>query len=91
MGLFDFSRKSSGNYAKDRLKYLLISDKTNCSKDLMYQIKKDMLEVVSRYFEIDARDLQIEIMQVKSEQENQTIPVIQAYIPIRNMNTKNIR
>ncbi len=91
MGLFDFSRRSSGSYAKDRLKYLLISDKTDCSRDVLYQIERDILDVLSRYFEIDANDLQIQIVQVKSEQNKGAKKVLQAYIPIRNMNTKTIR
>ena len=57
----------------------------------MYQIERDILDVLSRYFEIDANDLQIQIVQVKSEQNEGAKKVLQAYIPIRNMNTKTIR
>jgi cell division topological specificity factor MinE len=41
MGLADFFRKkSSSNVAKDRLKMVLVSDRANCSPDIMEQIKK---------------------------------------------------
>ena len=41
MGLFDLftKKKSSSDYAKDRLKLLLVSDRANCSPDIMEQIK----------------------------------------------------
>ena len=36
MGLFDlFKKKNSGDVAKDRLKLLLVSDRANCSPDVM--------------------------------------------------------
>lgn len=40
MALMDFFRKkSSGDVAKDRLKLLLISDRANCSPEVMELIK----------------------------------------------------
>ena len=48
MGLFDLftKKKSSSDYAKDRLKLLLVSDRANCSPDIMEQIKNDIIEVI---------------------------------------------
>ena len=34
-----FRKKSSGNVAKDRLKLVLVSDRANCSPDIMEQIQ----------------------------------------------------
>ncbi|MDE7157045.1 MAG: cell division topological specificity factor MinE, partial [Lachnospiraceae bacterium] len=35
MSLFDmFKKKSSGTVAKDRLKFLLVSDRANCSPEI---------------------------------------------------------
>ena len=46
MGIADFFRKkSSGNVAKDRLKLVLVSDRANCSPELMEQIKNDNLNI----------------------------------------------
>ena len=40
MSLLDlFKKKSSGTIAKDRLKLLLVSDRANCSPDVMEMIK----------------------------------------------------
>ena len=50
MGISDFfRRKSSGNVAKDRLKLVLVSDRANCSPELMEQIKNDIIRVLSKY------------------------------------------
>ena len=41
MSFVDFFKRkpSSGNVAKDRLKLVLVSDRANCSPELMEQIK----------------------------------------------------
>ena len=44
-----FRRKPSREVAKDRLKILLISDRVNCSPEILEMIKKDIAEVISRY------------------------------------------
>ena len=43
MGFFDnfFKKKSSGEVAKDRLKLLLVSDRSNCSPETMELIKNE--------------------------------------------------
>ena len=46
MGFMDFfKKKNSGNVAKDRLKLLLISDRADCSPDVMENIKNDIIKV----------------------------------------------
>ena len=47
MGLFDlFKKKSSGDVAKDRLKLLLVSDRANCSPEVMEMIKNDIIKKI---------------------------------------------
>ena len=66
MALMDFFRKkSSGDVAKDRLKLLLISDRANCSPEIMELIKNDIIKVISKYMEIDCDGLDIQITQMK--------------------------
>ena len=68
MALMDFFRKkSSGDVAKDRLKLLLISDRANCSPEIMELIKNDIIKVISKYMEIDCDGLDIQITQTESE------------------------
>ena len=67
MSLLDlFKKKSSGTIAKDRLKLLLVSDRANCSPDVMEMIKNDIIQVISKYMEIDAEGLDIQITDRKS-------------------------
>ena len=52
MGLFElFKKKNSGDVAKDRLKLLLVSDRANCSPEMMEQIKNEIIQVTSKYME----------------------------------------
>ena len=59
MGFMDafFRKRSSGNMAKDRLKFVLVSDRANCSPETMEMIKNDIIEVISKYMEIDTQGL----------------------------------
>ena len=47
MKLF-FRKKSSCQVAKDRLKILLISDRVNCSPEVMGLIKTDIAKLISK-------------------------------------------
>ena len=58
MSLLDlFKKKGSGDVAKDRLKLLLVSDRANCSPEVMEMIKNDIIKVISKYMEIDTDGL----------------------------------
>ncbi|MCI8858874.1 MAG: cell division topological specificity factor MinE [Lachnospiraceae bacterium] len=86
MGLLDlFKKKTSGDIARDRLKLLLVSDRANCSPDVMEMIKNDIIQVISKYMEIDAEGLDIQITQTESEGNNGNVPALYANIPIKDM------
>ena len=77
MRLMDFFRKkSSGEIAKDRLKLLLVSDRANCSPEMMEMIKHDIIQVISKYMDIDAQGLDIQITETESEGSNASVPSI---------------
>ena len=65
MGFIDtfFRKRSSGTMAKDRLKLVLVSDRASCSPETMEMIKNDIIEVISKYMEIDTQGLDIQITQ----------------------------
>ena len=88
MGLMDLF-KSSGDIAKDRLKLVLVSDRANCSPDVMEMIKNDIIQVISKYMEIDAEGLDIQITQTESEGNNGNVPALYANIPIKDMKHPN--
>lgn len=73
-----FRRKSSCQIAKDRLKILLISDRVNCSPEMMELIKNDIAKVISKYMMIDTANMEIQI--------SKTTPALYANIPILDLN-----
>ncbi len=73
-----FRRKSSCQIAKDRLKILLISDRVNCSPEMMEIIKNDIAKVISKYMKIDTANMEIQI--------SKTSPALYANIPILDLN-----
>ena len=91
-----FQRKSSCQVAKDRLKILLISDRVNCSPEVMDLIKTDIAKVISKYMKIDTenmdnyyvRGVSPYISQVFKENGNgraSKTPVLYANIPILDL------
>ena len=77
-----FRRKSSCQIAKDRLKILLISDRVNCSPELMELIKTDIAKVISKYMKIDAENMEIQINTKGSKSGRGSNPALYANIPI---------
>ena len=73
-----FRRKTSRQIAKDRLKILLISDRVNCSPEMMDMIKNDISKVISKYMKIDTANMEILI--------SKTTPALYASIPILDLN-----
>lgn len=89
MSVFElFKKKNSSDIAKDRLKLLLVSDRANCTPELMEMIKNDIINVISKYMEIDAEGLDIQITQTESEGSNGSVPALYANIPIRDIKHK---
>jgi cell division topological specificity factor len=89
MGLMDlFKKKNSGDVAKDRLKLLLVSDRANCSSEMMEQIKNEIIQVISKYMDIDTEGLDIQITQTESDGNNGTVPALFANIPIKDIHRK---
>ncbi|MBO4982094.1 MAG: cell division topological specificity factor MinE [Lachnospiraceae bacterium] len=78
-----FKRKKSCQVAKDRLKILLISDRINCSPEMMELIKTDIAKVISKYMKIDTEnmDIQINAKGSRGSREGKT-PTLYANIPI---------
>lgn len=77
-------RKSSREVAKDRLKILLISDRVNCSPEVMDMIKEDIAKVISRYMKIDTDNMEIQISKSSVKGRNKN-PSLYANIPILDL------
>lgn len=82
-----FRRKSSKEIAKDRLKILLISDRVNCSPEMMEMIKADIAKVISKYMKIDAKSMEVQISKTGIKGgRNMKTPTLYANIPIIDLN-----
>lgn len=73
-----FQKRTSSKVAKDRLKAVLVTDRTKCSPDFMVQLKADMLQTLSKYVEVDLDHYDVTYQQ-------DTPPILFANIPIRQL------
>ena len=81
MALHIFRKKSSSELAKDRLKVLLISDRINCSPEMMEMIMADISKVISKYMKIDAESVEVQITKELTRGRMKS-PTLYANIPI---------
>lgn len=83
MGLFG-GRQRPKDVAKDRLKLILIHDRGNISSDTLNRMKREILEVLSKYIEIEADDVEIAVTKSEEVQGEGTSSLI-ANIPIKGV------
>ena len=85
MGLFKKDRRSS-EVAKDRLKLVLIYDRTGTSSnnEMLEMMKRDMLAVINKYIVIDEDEFDLEIKTCNNFNEGVTSELV-ANIPIRKV------
>ncbi len=62
-----------------------VYDRVNCSSQVLEMLKTDIIKVISNYMEIDEEELDIQITQTQSDEQNGTVPVLYANIPIKSM------
>ena len=77
--------RRSANQAKERLKLVLIHDRTNLTSGALESLKDDLIAVISRYVEIDPHAVRIDMQQDGREQR------LIADIPIRQSGRRRIR
>ncbi|MGN0166485.1 MAG: cell division topological specificity factor MinE [Acetatifactor sp.] len=85
-----FRRKSSCQVAKDRLKILLISDRVNCSPEMMELIKNDIARVISKYMKIDSDNMEIQINAKSGKNGRNAKPSLYANIPIVDVTVQDL-
>jgi cell division topological specificity factor len=61
-------RARSAKQAKDRLKLVLIHDRTNLTPDILEKLKVELLEVISRHVAINSSAVKIKVTQNGREQ-----------------------
>jgi cell division topological specificity factor len=80
--LFSGNKPSSKEVAKDRLKLILIHDRSAISPEILDMIRGEILQVISRYVEID--NSEVEIALTRTDEEDGNFPALVANIPIKN-------
>jgi cell division topological specificity factor len=55
------NKKNSKNEAKKRLQFALVYDKLEINDNTLKDLQNDIIQVISRYFEIDREALSLEI------------------------------
>jgi cell division topological specificity factor len=78
-----FRRKSSRQSAVERLKLVLIHDRlgVNANSNIISMIKKDILDVISSYVEIDTDNFSVEITKEATSKDTYETKLV-ANIPI---------
>ena len=56
-----FSKKNSGRIARERLKGVVLADRLCCSPEITEQIKEDMMQVLSKYMDLDNTRVEIQL------------------------------
>ncbi|MEO6835201.1 MAG: cell division topological specificity factor MinE [Candidatus Tumulicola sp.] len=74
---------SSGSTAKERLRLVLMTDHLELAPDMIEAMKRDLVDVISRYVEVD-RDK----IEVSFEQQDKALAML-ANIPILSVNRTN--
>ena len=75
-------KTNSANDAKERLKLVLIHDRTDLTPEAVESLKNELIQVISRYVEIDPSAVRIAMNQEGREQR------LVADIPLRSARRK---
>lgn len=72
--------------AKDRLRLILIHDRGEIDPDIMEKIKEEILQVISKYVDIDSSNMEFAVS--KAETSDGNSPALVANIPIKNVKVR---
>lgn len=72
-------RQESSRTAKERLRLVLIHDRQSLSPELMEALREELIEVISKYLEIDEEEMEFAL-----DREAESVALV-ASIPIRQV------
>lgn len=89
MGFFSFFKikDKSKDVAKERLKLVLVQDRSDISPVLLGKIEEDLIKAISKYIEVDKEGLDLKLTRMKKE-DNTTMSALVANIPFTNAKEK---
>ena len=85
LGAFGRSKSApSGSIARDRLKLVLIHDRTNLSNDAFVRLKLDMVKLISNHLGVNEKDIDFQFSQGSLEGPSSTLSM-SADVPVMAM------
>ena len=86
MGLFRKKKETSSSVAKDRLKLVLIYDRTGTSSNnnMIEMMRRDILRVIKEYVEIEEDEFELDIKTSNTGADGITSEIV-ANIPIKKV------
>ncbi|NLW01398.1 MAG: cell division topological specificity factor MinE [Clostridiales bacterium] len=81
---FGKGESKSKDIAKERLKLVLIHDRTNISPKYLDMIKDDVIKVISNYIEIDEKGMDIRLSRIPQKGDTYSTALV-ANIPIKKV------
>ena len=74
MKAFFRDKKRSAGYARDRMKLLLLSERIDCSPQMMQMLKSDLIHTEKKYLTIEEEQVNLKITQEPA--------VLYVYVPV---------
>lgn len=82
MGIFDFNKgtkKDASSVAEERLKLILIQDRLSLSSREFENLKQELINTLSKYFDIEKEAISIKVEKSKAKQ------VFEAIVPVHSV------
>lgn len=80
--IFGRKKQKSKNLAKERLKLVLVHDRSEFSPKFLDMVKEDIIDVISKYADIDEEELEIKLTKMKKDKDTGSMSALVANIPI---------
>ena len=78
-------KSSSKDTAKERLHLVLMQDRANVSVDFLDLMRREIIEVIKKYIDIDEEAMDVRLATETNEDGTQGAPALYANIPIINI------
>ena len=75
-------KPSSKDTAKERLHLVLMQDRANVSADFLDMMRKEIIEVIKKYIDVDENDIDVRLTNRTNEDGTTGAPALYANIPI---------